>query len=297
VLAAAAADDQHPHDDSVWGRNYHFVSGNGAHMTQTSARPLAVVTGASSGIGLELAKQFAQNGFDLLVVAEDEAISSAASDLESMGARVQSTQADLATYDGVEKLVTLIDAAGRPVDAIALNAGVGAGGEFVAGTKLEDELQVIDLNVKSVVHLAKRVLPNMVSRGEGRVLFTSSIASTMPGPYHAVYNASKSFVQSFAEAIRYELKDTGVTVTALMPGVTDTEFFERADMEDTKAGSGSKDDPAQVAEQGFKAMMAGDEKVVAGSVKNKVQAKMGAVTPDSAKAAMAAKLHEPGDGN
>jgi uncharacterized protein len=137
----------------------------------------------------------------------------------------------------------------------------------------------------------------MVSRGEGRVLFTSSIASTMPGPYHAVYNASKSFVQSFAEAIGYELKDTGVTVTALMPGVTDTEFFERADMEDTKAGSGSKDDPAQVAEQGFKAMMAGDEKVVAGSVKNKVQAKMGAVTPDSAKAAMAAKLHEPGGGN
>ena len=266
-------------------------------MTQTSPRPLAVVTGASSGIGLELAKQFAQNGFDLLIAAEDEAISSAETELESLGARVQSTQVDLAQYDGVEKLSTLIEATGRPIDAIALNAGVGAGGAFVDDTSLDDELQVIDLNVKSVVHLAKRVLPNMVNRGEGRVLFTSSIASTMPGPYHAVYNASKSFVQSFAEAIRYELKDTGVTVTALMPGVTDTEFFERADMLDTKAGSGSKDDPAQVAEQGFKALMAGEEKVVAGSMKNKVQAKVGSVTPDSAKAGMAAKLHEPGGGS
>jgi uncharacterized protein len=266
-------------------------------MTQTDARPLAVVTGASSGIGLELAKQFAKNGFDLLVVAEDEAINGAATELESYGVAVQGSQIDLATYDGVEHLYTLVSAAGRPVDAIALNAGVGAGGGFVGGTELQDELHVIDLNVKSIVHLAKRVLPDMVRRGEGRVLFTSSIASTMPGPYHAVYNASKSFVQSFAEAIRYELKDTGVTVTALMPGVTDTAFFERADMEDTRAGAGSKDDPAQVAEQGFKALMAGDEKVVAGSFKNKVQAKLGAVTPDSAKAAMAAKLQEPGGAN
>jgi uncharacterized protein len=265
-------------------------------MTQTSSRPLAVVTGASSGIGFELAKQFAQNGFDLLIAAEDDAIAQAAAELESYGGAVQSSQVDLATYDGVEHLYRLVTAAGRPVDAIALNAGVGAGGEFVNGTKLEDELQVIDLNVKSTVHLAKRVLPDMVSRGEGRVLFTSSIASTMPGPYHAVYNASKSFVQSFAEAIRYEVKDSGVTVTALMPGPTDTEFFERADMADTKAAQ-SADDPAEVAEQGFKALMKGEEKVVGGATKNKLQAKMGAVTPDSAKAAMAAKLHEPGGGN
>ncbi|AGZ38914.1 putative short-chain dehydrogenase [Actinoplanes friuliensis DSM 7358] len=267
----------------------------GNTMTTPTGRDFAVVTGASSGIGYELARQFAENGFDLLLAAEDEGITQAAADLRRDGVNdVQAVQVDLATYDGVEELYAAIRAAGRPVDAIAINAGRGIGGDFTRQTDLSDELNVIDLNVRSTVHLAKRVLPDLVSRGAGRVLFTSSIASTMPGTYQAVYNASKSFVQSFAEALRNELKDTGVTVTSLMPGPTDTNFFDRAEMEDTKVGASKKDDPAQVAEQGFKALMKGEEKVVAGSLKTKVQGAASKVMPDSVKAQMHRKMAEPG---
>ena len=255
----------------------------------------AVVTGASSGIGYELARQFAQNGFDLLMVAEDAGIDQAAADLRRDGERqVVAVRADLATYEGVEQTYAAIRETGRPVDALALNAGRGIGGDFTRQTDLDDELNVIAVNVTSTVHLAKRVLPDMVARGEGRVLFTSSVASMMPGTYQAVYNASKSFVQSFAEALRAELKDTGVSVTSLMPGPTDTQFFERAEMTDTRVGAGSKDDPAQVAEQGFKALMKGEEKVVAGSLKTKVQGAASKVMPDKAKAEMHRKMAEPG---
>jgi short-subunit dehydrogenase len=263
----------------------------------TTGRPLAVVTGASSGIGYELAKQFAQHGYDLLIAAPDEGIEQAGTDLRRDGATdVRTCRVDLATYAGVETLYQDITAAGRPVDAIAINAGRGAGGDFTRDTDLRDELNIIDVNVTSTVHLAKRVLPDMVRRGEGRVLFTSSVASTMPGSFQAVYNASKSFVQSFSEAVRNELKDTGVTVTALMPGPTDTNFFERADMNDTKVGQGPKDDPAKVAEQGFAALMKGDDHVVAGSFKNKVQAVAAKAVPDAAKAEMHRRMAEPGSG-
>jgi short-subunit dehydrogenase len=263
----------------------------------STERPLAVVTGASSGIGYELARQFAEHGFDLLIAAEDADIERAGADLRrDSGPQVQTCQVDLATYDGVERLFQAIERIGRPVEAIAINAGRGAGGDFVRGTDLRDELNIIDVNVTSTVHLAKRVLPDMVRRGAGKVLFTSSIASTMPGSYQAVYNASKSFVQSFSEAVRNELKDTGVTVTALMPGPTDTNFFERAEMTDTKVGAGPKDDPAKVAEQGFEALMKGDDHVVAGSFRNKVQAVAGKVMTDPAKAEMHRKMAEPGSG-
>jgi uncharacterized protein len=171
---------------------------------------------------------------------------------------------------------------------------VGAGGAFATDTALEDELRLIDLNVRSTVHLAKYVVRDMVARDEGRILFTSSIASTMPGSFQAVYNASKSFVQSFALALRNELKDTGVTVTSLMPGPTDTEFFERADMLDTKVGAGDKDDPADVARDGFEALMAGKERVVSASLSTKLQGRGGRFMPDSAKAAMHRRMAEPG---
>jgi short-subunit dehydrogenase len=151
--------------------------------------------------------------------------------------------------------------------------------------------------VRSTVHLAKLLVRDMLGQGEGRLLFTSSIASTMPGPFQAVYNASKSFVQSFALALRDELKDTGITVTSLMPGPVDTEFFERADMEDTRIGSGKQDDPADVAEQGYEALMAGDERVVAASVSSKAQGRMSRLMPDSAKAAMHRRMAEPGSGD
>ena len=260
----------------------------------STSRTLALVTGASSGIGLELAKQFAANDFDLIIAAEDADIASAARELEGLGATVEAVQVDLTTSDGVDELWRRAKATGRPVDAVALNAGIGAGGAFATDTALADELRIIDLNVRSTVHLAKHVVQDMVARDEGRILFTSSIASTMPGAFQAVYNASKSFVQSFALALRNELKDTGVTVTSLMPGPTDTEFFERADMLDTKVGASDKDDPADVARDGFEAMMAGDERVVSASLSTKLQGRAGRLMPDSAKAAMHRKMAEPG---
>jgi uncharacterized protein len=252
----------------------------------------AVVTGASSGIGLELARQFAEHGFDVLICAEDAGLAAAAADLRSSGASITEIRADLASYGGVEALVAAIAAAGRPVDAVALNAGIGNGGRFV-DIALEDELRLIQLNVVSTVHVAKRLLPAMLSRGAGRLLITASVAGTMPGPFYATYAASKSFVLSFAEALRYEVKDSGVTVTALMPGPTDTNFFARADMLNTAANEGKKDDPAEVAADGFAALMAGKDHVVAGSVKNKVQVVGSSVLPDTAKAAIHAKLTEP----
>jgi short-subunit dehydrogenase len=246
---------------------------------EATDRPLAVVTGASSGIGLELAKQFEENGFDLIAPPEEEV--------------------DLATPGGVEELYARIRAAGRPVAALALNAGVGAGGAFATDTELEDELRLVDLNVRSVVHLAKLVLPDMVERDEGRVLITSSIASTMPGAFQAVYNGSKSFVQSFGLALREELKDTNVTVTLLMPGPTETEFFERAGMLDTRVGGNpeAQDDPADVARDGFEAMMKGDERVVSASLSTKLQGRFSRVLPDRAKAAMHRRMAEPGTGD
>ena len=265
-------------------------------MTSSTARPLAVVTGASSGIGYELAKQFAQNGFDLLITATGSNLNDAASMLESLGAKVEMVQADLATYDGVETLVDRINAAGQPVDAIAINAGVGVGGAFVE-TDLQEELNLINLNIVSSVHLAKRIVKQMVDRGSGKILFTSSIAALMPGPFEAVYAASKTFLKSFSEALRNELKDSGVTVTALMPGPTETNFFHRADMDDTKAGSSQKDDPAQVAKQGFEALMEGKDSVIAGSVMTKIQGAVTQVLPDTLKAEQHRQLTEPGSGN
>lgn len=266
-------------------------------MDQATRKPFAVVTGASSGIGYELARQFAENGFDLLITAEDAGIETTAQACEALGAHVVHTRADLATYDGVEQLFAAIQQTGRPLDAIALNAGVGVGGSFVHETDLHEEISMINVNITSTVHLAKRVLPAMVARGSGRVLFTSSIAALMPGPYYAIYAASKSFVQSFAQAIRNELKDTGVSVTALQPAATDTNFFERADMEDTRAGTGPKADPADVAKEGFAAMMAGKDHVITGGLPNKIQGAVSGIIPETVRAEIHSKLTEPGSGD
>jgi short-subunit dehydrogenase len=258
----------------------------------TTSKPFAVITGASSGIGLELAKQFAEHGYDLLIAA-DESLATAASELDTLGAGVQSVRVDLATSDGVQELGDAVRDAARPVDALCLNAGVGESGPFLR-TKLEDDLRLISTNIVSAVSLAKRLVPAMVSRGAGRILVTSSIASIAPAPNQALYGASKSFLQSFAEALRQELKDTGVTVTSLMPGPTETNFFSRAALEHTALGAMKKDDAATVARQGFEALMAGREKVVAGSVFTKVQGQVAKAMPDSAKAAMQGLLSAPG---
>ncbi len=257
-------------------------------------RPLAVVTGASSGIGLELAKQFAGHGFDVLLAADrDLGLAGEAVHSEG-GSVVKSIEADLSTEDGVNQLYQAIQAEGRPVAALAANAGIGLGHGFL-DQELKDALKVVDTNIVGTLALIHAVGRDMRSRGEGRILITSSIASLMPGAFQAVYNGTKAFLQSFSFALRNELKDSGVSVTALLPGATETEFFERADLEDTKVGApdAKRDDPAMVAKAGFDALMKGEGDVVAG-FKNKLQAAATRVLPDSQLAEMHRGMAEPG---
>jgi uncharacterized protein len=253
-------------------------------------RKFAVITGASSGIGLELARQCAANGFDVLVCAEDAAIQDVAAQIDP-GA--QAVQADLSTRQGIEQLVQAVRQTGRPVDALLLNAGVGVGGRFLE-TDIEEELKMVALNCNHTIRVAKMLVPAMVSRGKGRVLITGSVVSTAPAPYQAVYGATKAFVMSFAEALRVELEDTGVTVTTLQPGATDTPFFERADLMDTKVGQAEKDDPALVAKRGFEAMMDGKDSVLGGGFKSRLQGLANELLPETMKAKQVAKTSEPG---
>jgi len=259
--------------------------------TQTTSH-LAVVTGASSGIGRALARRFAEHGHDVVIAAEDEAITTVADELAARhGVTVTPVRADLSTAEGVQQLYDDATARG-PIEVLALNAGIGVGGRF-AETALEDHLRLVDLNVRSTVHLAHLIVRDMVERGHGRVLVTSSIAATGPGPYHATYAASKAFDHSFAEGIREELKGTGVTVTSLMPGPTDTDFFRRADMLDTKIAQGPKDDPDEVAADGYDALMAGRASVVAGSIKNRIQAEVATHLPDAVAAPLMGSQTKP----
>jgi uncharacterized protein len=265
-------------------------------MPPEPSHPLAVVTGASSGIGLELARQCAEHGFDLVIAADERRVERAARELRSIGAGVTPVVADLSTAAGVEELHAQIQATGRPVDALLLNAGTGTGGAFV-DVDLADDLRVVDLNVRANVHLAGLVVPAMVQRGSGRVLVTSSIAADLPGTYQATYNASKAFLQSFTLALRAELEGTGVSVTSLMPGPTDTPFFARAPgMEGTRIAEGRKDDPVDVAADGFAAMMAGDERAVSSSLVTKVQHLGARLLPDSLKAQLNRIMAAPGSG-
>jgi short-subunit dehydrogenase len=255
-----------------------------------ATRPLAVVTGASSGIGLELARECAKNGFDL-VVAADRPLDEAVRVLESLGASVRAVQADLATPDGVNQLYSSLD--GRPVDALLANAGHGLGKGFL-DQSFEDVTHVINTNITGTIALIHKVGNDMRSRRAGRILITGSIAGFMPGSFQAVYNGTKAFIDSFAWALRNEIKDSGVTVSCLMPGATDTEFFKRADMMDTKVGTDdSKMGAAEVAQIGFKAMMDGDGDVVAG-LKNKFQSAIAAITPSAILAEQHRKMAEPG---
>jgi short-subunit dehydrogenase len=262
----------------------------------TLSKPLAVVTGASTGIGFELARQFAQNGFDLIVAADEPQIMNAAETLRGLGTIVEPVQADLATAAGCKQLQAAVEAFGKPLEAIALNAGIGVSGDFSRETKLDDELRMIQLNVVSTVRLAKWAAQQMVARGRGRILITSSVAGIMPTPLQLVYGATKAFDLSFAAGLHHELKDTGVTVTAVLPGPTDTEFFRRAGMEDTKVGAeeAKKNSPAEVAKQGFEAMMKGEERVAAGNLSVKLQGALSRFLPESFKAEQHRKMAKHG---
>ena len=254
-------------------------------------RKLAIVTGASSGIGLELAKLAATDGFDLLVAADEPLIDAAAA-FEGLGAAVQSVEADLATGEGVETL--LATTGGRPIDVLCANAGQGRGGAFLDQDP-RSWRHVIDTNITGTLLLIQRVAMGMVARGQGRILITGSIAGYTPGAFNAVYNGTKAFIDNFAAALRNELKESGVTVTNLLPGATDTEFFERAGMMDTKVGQSTKADPADVAKDGWKAMLDGDGEIVSG-FKNKLTVAAAGVTPSSVLAERHRQLAEPGSG-
>ena len=260
--------------------------------TGANERPLAVVTGASSGIGYDLARICAENGFDLLVAADQPEIQEAARAFRGLGASVDAVQADLATLDGVDSLYAA--AKGGPVEALLANAGHGLGKGFL-DQEFHDIRHVIDTNITGTIYLLQKVGRDMRTRRRGRILITGSVAGFMPGTFQAVYNGTKAFIDSFSFALRAELKDTGVTVTCLMLGPTDTEFFEPAGMTDTQVGQGKKDDPADVAKTGFDAMMRGDGDVVSGW-KNKVHTMIAHVTPSGVLAEMHRDAAEPGSG-
>jgi short-subunit dehydrogenase len=263
--------------------------------TSAPKRSFAVITGASSGIGLELAKCCAKDGFDLLIAADESEIQEAADIIRSAGGSagnvsIETVEADLSTEEGVNQLYDAIQ--GRQVEALLANAGRGLGKGFL-DQDWQDARRVVDTNVTGTIYLVQKVGQDMRARGAGRILITGSVAGFMPGSYQAVYNGTKAFLDSFSYALREELKDSGVTVTCLMPGATETEFFERADMLDTKIGTEKKMDPADVAKQGYEAMQSGEGQVITG-LKNKLQVAMAHVTPSEQLAKQHSKEAAPG---
>lgn len=252
---------------------------------------LAVITGASTGIGLEIARCAAKDGHPLLIAANEAEIGRAAVELEALGVPVEALQVDLSTEAGVEDLIAAIG--GRPVDALVANAGTGSGHAFIE-QEWSDIREAIDLNVKGTTLLLHRMLPVMLARGEGHILVTGSIAGYMPGAFMAVYNGTKAYLDSITFGIREELKDqkSEVTITCLMPGPTETPFFDRADMRDTNIGESKKADPADVAEAGWEAMKAGKAGMTPGLL-SKLQATMAGFLPETLVAQLSRMMAEP----
>lgn len=227
-------------------------------------KPLALVTGASNGIGYEIAAQLADRGYDLVVTGRSARTAASADDFRRRGASVLDVQADLTQERDIERVWSAVMSAGRPLDIAVINAGVGVGGAPFWETDLDEELSMIDLNVRSVVQLAKPVALDMQRRRAGRILFTSSISATQPTPYETVYGPTRAFVYSFAESLREELREYGVGVTALLPGATDSDFHVRAGMGGTAIGRMQKNDRVAVARQGIDALLSGKDHVVGG---------------------------------
>lgn len=243
-----------------------------------------IITGASTGIGYELAKLAAADGYTLLLAADTP--------FTDVPAGAETLEVDLSTFEGVDQL--LAAAKGRTIDLLCANAGHGLGRAFLDQSP-DDWRHVIDTNVTGTTYLLQKVLKDMVARNDGKLLVTGSIAGYIPGSFQAVYNGSKAYVDSLVAALQNELKDVdGVTLTNLMPGPTDTEFFKRGDMMDTDVGTDpKKEDPADTAKNGWDALMAGKASVVSG-FKNKVQAALSGITPEAVKAEQHRKMAEPG---
>lgn len=255
-------------------------------------RPLALVTGGSSGIGFEVAKQFAQNGFDVAISGSSDKVFDAAKALEKLGAQAYPHKADASTYEGVEGFWTFVENLGRKVDSAALNVGIGLGGAF-KDTDLDDEMRMIAINVTGTVHMAKRVVHHMVPNKHGRILIVSSLSATQPTPYETVYGPTKHFGFAFAESLREELREDGITVTALLPGATDSKFHSNAGMDNTSFVSMQKNDKTLVAKQGFEAMMANMDHIVGGNSATQQQAIDNRMTPEPVKAARHARSARP----
>ena len=259
------------------------------------AKELALVTGASSGIGYQLAKQLAERGYDLVITAQDDRLHEAAKDFQALGAVVMAIQADGTKRDEVEAAWQKIEATGRPVTVACINAGIGEGGNFATETSLDQEMAIVALNCGATVQFAKYAAKQMVGRGSGNILFTASIASETTSPGMAVYSASKAFVLSLSKSLRFELKDSGVNVTALQPGPVDTDFFRVAHMEDTKIGTDGKksNEPDDVAKMGLEALFDGKEHVYAADLMTRLQGAVVNITPDGLQAKMQEKMMEP----
>lgn len=263
-------------------------------MTSATGK-LAVITGASSGIGFELAKIASQEGYDLLIAADEPEIQDAATELRASGTNVEALQADLATTEGVKQLVEAVQRNQSSLELLMANAGRGLGHGFL-DQDIGRVRHIIDTNVTGTMELIHAVGNMMRTQRSGRILITGSIAGFMPGTFQAVYNGTKAYLNSFSFALRNELKDSGVTVTCLMPGATETRFFERAELLDTSVGQSKKDDPADVARVGYDAMMDREGDVVSG-FKNKVMAAVANVTPAEMLAEQHRKMAEPGSGD
>lgn len=259
------------------------------------AKELAFVSGASSGIGYQLALQLAERGYDLAITASSDRLHEAAGDFEAAGAQVLTIQADSTKRDEVAKAWQQVEATGRPVSVACINAGIGEGGQFATETSLDQELAIVDLNCASTVQFAKYAAKQMAQRGSGNILFTASIASETTSPGMAVYSASKAFVLSLSKSLRFELEKSGVNVTALQPGPVDTNFFEVAHMSDTKIGTDGKksNEPNEVAKVGLDALFDGKEHVYAADLMTKLEGAVANITPDSVQAKMQEKMMAP----
>lgn len=259
----------------------------------STPRPLALVTAGSSGIGYELARQFTQNGYDVAISGRSARVFAAAEALREHGGAVYPHQGDAGTYEGVESFWQFVAELGRPLEAAALNVGIAIGGAFVENA-LEDEFRVIAVNITGTVHLAKRVVQHMVPNGRGRILIVSSVSATTPTPYETVYGPSKAFGFSFAETLREELRGSGVTVTALLPGATDSDFHLNAGLANTKLGTMPKNDKKLVAKQGYEALMSDQDHVVGGDEATKQVVIANRSIAEPVKAARHAALILPG---
>lgn len=257
-----------------------------------NSQKYALITGATSGIGYELAKLFAKDKYNLVIVARDSGeLDRIATELQSGGLQVHTIAKDLFQKESAQEIYNEVRSKGINIDILVNDAGQGHYGKF-EDTDLEKELNIIQLNIISCVTLTKLFLKDMLSKNEGKILNLGSIAGEAPGPYQSVYHGTKAFVNSWSAAIRNELKDTNISVTVLLPGATDTDFFNKADMQDSKILDTKLSKPEDVAKDGYEALMSGDDKIISG-LKNKVQVAMANVLPDSVASETMGKQQEP----